>query len=231
MTKYLMRPLYQFHRQLNTKLWHDDRLKPIVRLKLFQTAVSFYKFLDVERLVVNDIIVTGSNAAFNYTKLSDIDVHLIVDVAHSACPVMADNLFLTKKALWGQTYDVSVFGFPVELYVEDAADPVKANGVYSILSNEWLKQPRPIRPTTDATDVRQKRDAYAAQIEDLLSGDPNLKDINALIERLHVLRRNGLEKSGEFSVENIAYKALRDDGLIQKLFDQRIAARTRELSL
>ena len=184
-----MHPVFQFHRHLNPLLWRNDALKPMVRLKLFRTAVAFYQFLDVKQLVVNDIIVTGSNAAYNYTRLSDIDVHLIVDVNASACPKLADNLFLTKKALWGQTYDVAIFGFPVELYVENAADPVKANGVFSVLHNDWLKHPTPVRPVVDATDVQLKCAAYAALIDDLLSGTPDLKDINALLARLRLLRQ------------------------------------------
>jgi hypothetical protein len=229
--KYMMQPVFQFHRRLNPKLWRDDLLRPVVRLKLFQTAVAFYKFLDVDRLVVSDIIATGSNAAFNYTRRSDIDVHLIVDVAHSTCPKLADNLFLTKKALWGQTYNTSISGFPVELYVEDIGNPVKANGVFSILHNKWLKHPTPIRPTTDATDVRQKRDAYAALIDDLLSGTPELKEINALLARLRTLRQNGLEQGGEWSTENLAFKALRDAGVIQKLHDKRIEITDKKLSV
>jgi hypothetical protein len=226
-----MARIFHFHDALNSKLWDGDRLKPLVRLKLFQTAVAFYKFLDIDRLIVIDIIFTGSNAAYNYTKLSDVDVHLIVDFAASACPKLADNLFTTKKALWGQTYSTSVFGCPVELYVEDAANPVKANGIFSLLRNMWLKKPSPERPDPDDAAIRLKRDFFHEAIEDLLDGEPGLKEIDALIAKLRKMRQNGLEEFGEFANENLVYKALRDSGDLQKLYQQRIAIRDKELSL
>jgi hypothetical protein len=222
---------FQFHPDLNSKLWHHNMLRPIIRLKLFQTAVAFYKFLDISRLVVNDIIITGSNAAYNYTSLSDIDVHLIVDYTHTTCPQLADNFFLTKKALWGQTYGVTIRGFPVELYVEDVANPVHANGIFSILHNHWLKQPSHVRPTADDTAVQNKLDAYAGTINELLSGDPTLKDIDEMLHRLRTLRSNGLLTGGEFSNENCVFKALRDGHCIEKLHAKRIELQDRALSL
>jgi hypothetical protein len=221
----------QFHPKLNTHLWKDGVLKPIVRLKLFQNAVAFYNFLAMPGLVVIDIIFTGSNAAFNYTPLSDIDVHLIVDLEHTSCPKVADNLFLTKKALWGETYAITIHGLPVELYVEDMANPVHANGIFSILHNRWLKRPSPTPPMANDNAVASKRTALAATIEELLSGDPTLKDVDDMLVHLHTLRRSGLMAFGEFGVENLVYKALRDAGLIDKLYQKRITIRDQMLSL
>lgn len=222
---------FTFHDELNPKLWQQDSLKPIVRLKLLQTALAFYQFLDVTKLQIKDIILTGSNAAFNYTPLSDIDVHLIVDMSSSVCAKLADNLFLTKKALWGQTYDVEIFGLPVELYVEDVNQPVKANGVFSLLDNAWLKHPSAERPHPNDNAVQQKYAAYKAMIEDMLNGEPETEQINDLLARLKRFRQSGLMNGGEFSVENLTYKVLRDAGLLQGLYDKRIALQDRELSL
>lgn len=220
-----------FHHALNPTLWQQHRLKPIVRLKLFQTAIAFYKFLDVPRLIVIDIILTGSNAAYNYTDLSDIDVHLIVDFVTSSCPTLADNFFSTKKNLWGQTYSTSIHDSAVELYVEDAATPVKANGIFSILHDRWLKRPSPERPNPDDNAVRQKCDAYRDMIDDLLAGSPDLKQVIALIERLRTMRQSGLQVGGEFSTENICYKNLRNNGDINRLYSKMIELRDRQLSL
>jgi hypothetical protein len=221
----------QFHHRLNPKLWQNNKLKPVVRLKLFQAAVAFYKFLEVDRLLVTDIIFTGSNAAFNYTSQSDLDVHLIVDFSRGVCPELAENFFTAKKSLWGETHDVTIYGYPVELYVEDVANPVKASGVYSLLHDRWLKQPSPQRPAVDDTAVRLKRDAWAAKIEDLLSGQPSLRQINQMLKRLKAMRQSGLERGGEFSVENMTVKQLRSSGLIAKLFHERADLIDRKLSL
>jgi len=218
-----------FHRRLNPHLWRRDRLRVPVRLKLLKTALAFYQFLELDNLVVKDIILTGSNAAYNYTALSDVDVHLIVDYTKTPCPDLAINFFTTKKTLWNQTYNVAIFGHPVELYVENLADPVTANGVFSILHNKWLKHPNRVPPTRDDSSVKQKAAAYADEIESLLAAQPSLKDINHLLVRLRTLRRNGLMTGGEFSVENLAYKLLRAQGFLQNVYDAKI--RIRELSL
>src|ERR1051325_11053445 len=95
--------LLQFHQRLNPHLWRRHRLRPEVRLKLLHTAIAFYRFLELPALRANDIVVTGSNAAYNYTLLSDIDVHLLVAYHETACPALAANFFTTKKNLWNQT--------------------------------------------------------------------------------------------------------------------------------
>lgn len=219
-----------FHLRLNQRLWRGDRLRLPVRLKLLKAALSFYQFLDL-RLIVNDIILTGSNAAYNYTPLSDIDVHLIVDFARTSCPNLADNFFNTKRALWNQTYSIRIYGTPVELYVENSTEPATATGVFSLLHNKWLKQPSRTKPHANDTDVLQKTQAYADEIESLLAGEPQVKDINELLNRLRTLRKNGLMAGGEWSVENLAYKALRAQGYLQRLSDERIQLRDRDLSL
>lgn len=222
---------FTFQRTLNPKLWQHDQLKPIVRLKLFQSALAFYKFLDIPRLVVSDIILTGSNAAFNYTALSDVDVHLIVDFTQTTCPHLASNVFTTKKALWGRTYSISVFGCPVELYVEDANQEVIANGIFSILHDHWIAKPSHERPEPDDTVIAAKVAALVAEIEGLLVGDPDGKQIDRMIKRLRTMRQSGLLMGGEFSDNNLAYKALRDLGFIDKLYTKRIETWDRDLSL
>lgn len=221
----------QFHDELNPTMWRGDRLRLEVRLKTFQSAIAFYRFLDVPKLLVRDIILTGSMAAYNYTPLSDLDVHLIVDFSHSTCPELADKFFTTKKALWSKTFNVSIHGHPLELYVEDAADPVKASGIYSILHNRWIKHPSPTAPASDDSAVQQKVEAYVAQINDLLAGQPTVKTVNGLLRRLHILRSNGLLTGGEFSTENLTYKLLRNAGYLQKLYDNWVELRDAELSL
>ena len=231
MAKFPIGRIIRFHPHLNPRLWQHDDLRVEVRLKLLQTAIAFYRFLDLPGLRVSDIILTGSNAAYNYTRLSDLDVHLLVDFSGTTCPTLADNFFNTKKTLWNQTYDTVVHGHPVELYVEDVADPVNANGVFSLLHDDWLKIPDNTPPPRDDTAVQQKAQAYADEIDSLMAGDPDVKEINRLLNRLRVLRQNGLLAGGEYSVENLAYKTLRSVGYLQKLYDARIKSQDRVLSI
>ena len=221
----------RFHARLNPRLWRHEKLRVEVRVKLMQSAVAFYRFLDLPALRINDIILTGSNAAYNYTRVSDIDVHLIVDFSKTSCPTLVDNFFNTKRNLWAQTYDVAVRGHTVELYVEDVDDPVNANGIYSLLHGDWLKLPKPQPPSPDDTAIEQKSSAYADEIDSLLDADPTIDDINQMLGRLYTLRQNGLMAGGEFSTENLSFKVLRNAGYIERLHDARIGIRDRALSM
>lgn len=221
----------RFHTRLNPRLWRGTKLRTEIRLKLLQTAIAFYRFLDLPGLRVNDIVMTGSNAAYNYTRISDIDVHLLVDFGKTTCPTLADNFFTTKKALWNQTYDIVVRKHAVELYVEDTDQPAKANGVYSVLHGHWLKVPSSTAPKSDDTAVAHKAEAFGDEIESLLAGEPDIAAIDQLLARLYALRQNGLLAGGEFSTENLAYKVLRARGLIGQLYDERVKLRDERLSL
>jgi predicted nucleotidyltransferase len=220
----------QFHDRLNPRLWRDIRLRPEVRLKLVEAAIAFYKFLDIDRLIVKDIILTGSNAAYNYTDLSDIDIHLLVDFVHSTCPDLASNFFDTKKALWSKTYDVTVRTHAIELYVEDVDDPVAANGVYSILHSHWIRIPSRTPPRISDEAIVSKTEELASEIDAVLRR-PSMSRINLMLAKLYDLRQHGLSNGGEFSTENSAFKALRALGYIEKLHDRRTRIRDSQLSL
>lgn len=221
----------QFRDILNPRLWTGNRLRPEVRLKLFQSAMAFYRFLAIPSLIVKDIVLTGSNAAYNYTVHSDIDVHLLVNISGSDCPDLASNFFNTKKALWSRTFDVNIRHHPLEFYVEDTATPVIANGVFSILHNKWLKVPDRTPPHTDDFALEHKVDALITDINTLLDSEPSIVDLDKMLQKLYDLRQNGLMHGGEFSIENLAFKVLRSLNYIQKLYDKRTDIRDKELSL
>lgn len=220
-----------FHKTLNPKLWQANQLRLDARVALLKIALQFYTFLETPGLVVQTVIITGSNVAFNYTPLSDIDVHMIVDFEHSACPTLADNFFTTKKTLWNKTRDINIRGINVELYVEDTKNPVKANGVYDLVAGRWLRTPTPVAPTYDDTSVISKTEQYADEIDTLLDARADIGDLEALSNRLRMLRQSGLSNGGEFSVENLAYKSLRNLGYLDKLAQAKLHSQSDSLSL
>ena len=67
--------------KLNTDVWEGNVLKDEVREKLLEIAEEFVKFINVELEMddIKDIIFTGSLANYNYTKFSDIDLHLLIN--------------------------------------------------------------------------------------------------------------------------------------------------------
>jgi predicted nucleotidyltransferase len=221
-----------FHEVLNPHLWKDDDLRLDIRVTLLKAALAFVEFLDLPDIKVEDVIFTGSNAAYNYTDFSDLDVHVIVNYQKIICPTIAENFFSTKKTLWNETHDISVRNYPVEFYVEDTANPVTANGVYSLLKGKWIRVPTPDEPVFNDSAVLSKVEQYANEIDDVLKDEHPLQSrVEALRDRIHRMRKAGLAKAGEFSVENLAFKALRNLGYMDRLYNASTEATDRELSL
>jgi hypothetical protein len=221
----------EFHKTLNPLLWDGNDMRLDVRVALLKSAYAFLEFLDIEGLDLDAVHFTGSNASFNYTDYSDCDVHLVVDYAKTPCPELAENLFTTKKTLWNQTHgNVAVRGYSVELYVEDTANPVHALGIYDLLKGQWVLLPKKVKPNIDEDAVKAKVNYFAEEIENAVQSD-DIDLINSMFDKLKKMRRAGLQQAGEFSAENLAFKALRAQGYIGKLSKARLAAQDSALTL
>lgn len=205
-----------FHRNLNPAVWKDDELLQPVRLKLLQVSMLFCNFLGIDNLPLKDIVLVGSNAGYNYTSKSDIDIHLLVDFAKMPDSEMAENLFTTKKFLWSDYYNFKIKHFSIELYVEDTSVPVKSNGIFSIFNDIWIKFPSHDNPAYDKTAISAKANTYFKKAEAVIE-NPTIEKINDIFSKIHGLRDRGLEKGGEYSVENLVYKILRNSDIFDKL--------------
>lgn len=212
--------LLVFHDKLNPKFWNDDeKMIPSVRLSLLKNSSEFYDFLEIPDLKVKDIIVVGSNASYNYTKYSDMDVHLLVDISKMQCPDIIENLFHTKKSLWNERRNVKIKGQDIEMYVQDTKSLLQSRGVYSLVNNKWLSKPTKDKPMIDDAAVIAKTDACADHIDRIIESNPSPEKLEATIQKIHKMRRSGLDSGGEFSTENLTYKMLRNLGYIEKLYD------------
>ena len=228
LSTYNLADAVRFHRRLNPRIWgRDEHLLPEVREKLLAIAEDFKEFLGVADLDVQDITVSGSNAAYSYTKNSDIDLHLVVTMPPD--PVYQE-LFNAKKYQYNDEHNIRVGGADVELYVQPSDQPHVSQGIYSVQDNAWVSIPRRKRAQIDDACVRDKVSDLDARIHAAVkSGDESR--IAALADKIKAMRRAGLDEHGEFGCENIAFKILRNKGCIKLLWDARAAARDRELSL
>ena len=221
--------LTKFHDKLNPDLWDNNHLKPQVRLALFKIAKAFVEFINVEDLELTDITISGSNASFNYNNKSDIDLHLIAN-SNGPCKINLKDLFQAKKVIFNDQHDITILGHAVEVYVQGSEDAHISNGVYSVYNDNWVAFPKKITAKPDVTNIEDKFQYLSAEIEQALeSGDP--RTIARLKKRIKDMRQSGLEKNGEFGVENLAFKLLRNTGLIQKLYDAETIETDKELSL
>ena len=219
----------KFHRKLNPKLWHDEQLDPIVRKQLLKIAEDFVEDLGV-KLHVKDITVSGSNAAFTYTPHSDLDLHVVVDMKKLPDSDVYRELFQAKKTLYNEANSIKVRGIPIELYVQDSDVPVRSLGEYSVLDDHWIKIPKKQKASFDQMATKEKYEQLSELVK-LAMKTRDLDRINKAIGIVHRYREAGLHNEGEFSPENLAYKAIRKQGGIDKLYDLRDKLHGQSLSI
>ena len=198
-----------FHDKLNPKLWNGTKLRPEVRDQLIKIAEDFLTELGVHDLDVKDITISGSNAAYSYTKYSDLPVDEVYK-----------ELFNAKKTIYNDSHDIKIHTIPVELYIQDSRQPVVSLGEYSVMNDEWIKIPTKRRSDFDQTATKSKYEKLLSLIEMALKSRKYSK-IKHIIDTIKRYRQTGLDKGGEFGPENLAYKMLRSQGYITKLYDLR----------
>lgn len=214
------------NRELNPKIWQDGRLDGRVRIKLLEIAKAFVDFVGID-LDVEDYTITGSNANYTWTAYSDLDLHVIIT---GAATDEQRELFTAKKALWAEQHTITIRGLPVECYVQGSEETHHSTGVYSIVNNKWLVEPKKTKPEIDDQAVEAKKDSVLAAIEHaLLSKD--LNKLRTVKDRITNMRKAGLERAGEWSIENLVFKILRNLGLIDQVTEKIRELEDQELSL
>ena len=203
-----------YHAELNPVLWEGQHLKPEVRAALLKIAYHFAEYINDPLMVLHDITISGSNAAYNYSPSSDLDLHLVVDF-RTEDPEEAE-LYDAKKNQYNNNYDITIKDIDVELYVQDDKQSHYSAGIYSVLNDKWLVMPKREEPQVTHQEVKSKARGYAGRIN-LALKSKDLKTARSTMADLKRLRTAGLERAGEFSVENLAFKLLRARGQIGKL--------------
>ena len=210
----------QYHDTLNPDLFNDKKkLDPEVWQTLNKISKEWASFANIPAASIKDVIVVGGNANYNYTKHSDIDLHLVVDKKGIKCQGLIDDYLQSKKQLWALTHDITVKGQPVELYAQDYRDPFReGQGVYSLKSNRWLQEPERVKFNSKSPEVVNKVKDISFQINSLI--DSKSDDIDAFKQikrRLKIMRSTAIEKGGEYAPENLAFKELRNRGTLDRM--------------
>jgi hypothetical protein len=236
-----MDPKLAYNDKLNPKIWKREGdtyvLDQEVKEHLIKIANMFGESLNLLGSVVNDYVFTGSNANYNWTDLSDIDIHLLLDPVRlencEACKAGLEDCLQAKKTLWNDRHDIQIYGHDVEVYATSEPENIVADaGVYSLLDDKWIREPVKKIFTIDTESVRVKAEAIAKEIDQLVDSQTTDKhEIIAMSDRISKMRRAGLEKGGEYSVENLTFKALRNNGYIDKIRGYSVTATDKELSL
>lgn len=218
----------EIHPILNPKLWIGYTLKPQIAQKILDIVNEFVQYIELP-IDVLDIHLVGSNASYNYSSTSDLDIHVITDFSlMDASSEILQALYNAKKRQFNDEYDITIKGINAELYVEDVRSTAVSNGVYSVLTSTWIKYPEKITPVKyDTTD---EVDRWISQIDSAIDND-NVDRLKELYNRLYLLRRNSLSTGGEFSKGNQVFKDIRSSGYLDKLRSSIIRLTSQELSL
>lgn len=225
--------------ELNSKIWDENQnLRSEVREKLLQTANEFVDFIGVP-LLIEDVIFTGSLANYNWSEYSDIDLHVVCDFIQFSDTELSlyEELFKVKKTIFNTNHDIKIFGYEVELYVQNASEAHFSSGVYSVLYDEWDVKPEKEDSNIDTKILKSKINHWKSQIDTVVDNatekdiDEAREYIKKFKEKLKKYRSSGLKKEGEYSYENLVFKYLRRSDYLEKLFNLENNLLDKELSL
>ena len=225
---------------LNPYIWKGDRMDIFARKQLLNIAKSFISSFDVADFDIEDVVVTGSIANYNWDeKNSDLDLHIIVDFSEvDENEELVKAFFDELRSNWNSKHsNIRVYGYPVEVYVQDSNEEHLSSGIYSIIKDDWVVKPSEENMETDIDDdvIREKASMFMGKIDNLeerleLSiegiGEESVEDIledaNKLFDEIKGTRREAVgSKSFELSTGNLVFKVLRRNGYIGKLNDIR----------
>ena len=223
---------FEIQDELNPKFWINNKLNSRIRLKLLDLADEFIDTLAVDWVKPEDIVLTGSIANYNWSKYSDVDVHILIDYKKVWKKTeFVQDYFDSKKELWTQEHgDLKIYGFPVEMYVEDTNADNPSSGVYSLNENKWIKEPN------DFQDAELNENYIKRISAKIMTAIDNIEDkikeekdnhkletssekLKKLFDKLHKQRQESLGKHGEMSTYNIIWKVLRRSGYLDKIWD------------
>jgi hypothetical protein len=218
------------------------KLKSEIRKKLLEISDEFIDSIGV-KFFIHDIILTGSLANYNWSNYSDVDLHILIDFDEFDGFKNKDSIYLhniikeffdAKKNVWNQKHNIKIKGYDVELYVQDVDEPHVSSGVYSVLNNKWLVEPKKDKSDIDERKILEKGEEYAKKINNLINNrnSPDvLIKIDDLRKKIKEFRQSGLESGGEYSYENLTFKLLRRNGYIEKLIDLKTSLTDKKLSI
>ena len=237
----LLNEAVEKHDTLNAKLFtKDETLKEKVKNKMLEIVDEFIADLKEQNIniKIDDVILIGSNASYNYTKDSDIDLHILANAKASKYePEVCQALYSAYRSLFNKQLEIKLFDIPLEIFVETEDSPRVSNGVYSVKKDKWIKKPvHEDIPDYDKEALKKLTTKWQDKCDKLINDIKadklaDEKKVVKLIEEIYEkLRKKGVAKS-EYALENLAFKELRNDGYLDKLKDYRNELVSKRLSL
>ena len=225
----LLKEKFEVHDTLNPKLWQNNKLIDEVKLKIVDIVEQFVSTCEIPLHIV-DVHIVGSQASYNYTQYSDLDVHIISNFELVDCSKeVLQTAYNSVKTKFNSDYNITIKGIDVELYVEDIRSTVNSNGIYSLYQDEWIKFPKKLTDIPEV-DISLELSEWTNKIDNVLKSNDSDR-IESIVDELYIVRKNSLDVEGEYGKGNQLFKEIRNIGLLDKLKDAYKASRSKELSL
>ena len=215
-------------------IWNEQgELNLRIRLKLLDIADDFWEFVNLKWVKPSGVILTGSICNFNWSKFSDIDLHLIVDFDEidEKTEFVRDYLDAKKNEWNNEHEDLKILDYPVELYVQNLEEMPKSGGIYDLEEDKWLKKPNADDIKSiglNKFSIKDKAANIMTIIDDMYDALNSTSDsyeietigddAKYLWKKVKNMRKKGLETQGESSSANIVYKILRRTNYLEKLW-------------
>lgn len=221
---------FETQKILNPEIWDtNSKLKPEIRKQLLKIADDYMDSLDIPWVEYSDVILTGSLANYNWSKFSDVDLHVVINKNEvSDNPDLAEEYLAAKKEVWNNQHNIKIHGFDVELYAQDAHEKHTSSGVYSVENDKWIIVPSIDKPKIDKNMIKKKASQIMSKIDEIIKLNSKgkhtevLEQYEVLWDKIKKMRQAGLDRAGEFSYENIVFKVLRRTDYIEKLKDIKV---------
>ena len=222
---------------MHQDFWDEKVLLPEISDALMEIAQNVVESMEINA-EIKDIIITGSIAGYNWHSLSDIDLHIVIDFAD-----IDENFELVKRMLdqsrinWNKTHNIMIKGHEVELYFQDFNEQHESESVWSLPKESWVVFPEPETAQIDLKNTEKKAETIAKAIdhaEELLEDekfDEAHKYASKIKKKVSNMRSAGLSKDGIYSVENLAFKMLRNSKYLEKLSNIKINSYDRMMSI
>ena len=224
--------------ELEPRIWKGEELRPFISKKLMEIANDFIDGLPFN-VTIQDVRFTGSLANYNWSKYSDIDLHIVVDFEElDDNKALVKEMFDAKRLRWNENHNITIKGYEVELYVEDDAEEHSSSGVYSVMDGEWVDKPERTDTTIDLDTAKKKASDIEQQIASISvmfdqgQFEKVMRHVERLKKKIRTMRQAGLDTEAmEFSPENIAFKLLRRNDLLDTLTKLKYKAYDQSMTL
>jgi hypothetical protein len=166
-------------------------------------------------------------ANYNWSDFSDVDIHVVLDFDEfKGDSELISDYFFKVGENFKHAHNIMFLQYNMEFFIQDSNENyVKDEGVYSILYDRWLQEPKHLKPNFNEVKIEKYVNHFLLNIKNNLSDYQNgqltkkefLDKTSELTDSLRKFRKSGLDSKGEFSDKNIAYKYLRRLGVLDKI--------------